>query len=105
VGVGLGADVAVGSRVGSEQGSAQQGRYGGMHTQVPQQQLHSFPTGQLCANGLHSLTLGIGVGVVATCVADADNARLSAVTNTHVVRSVGIGACDFYCGGSTDCQC
>ena len=86
----LGNGVAVGSCVGSEQGSAQQGRYGGMHTHVPQQQLHSLPTGQSCASGLHSLTVEIGVGVVATCVADADNARLSAVTSTHVARSVSI---------------
>jgi len=34
-----------------------------MHTQVPQQQMHSFPTGQSFANGLHSVTPGIGVGV------------------------------------------
>jgi hypothetical protein len=70
-----------------------------MHTQVPQQQLHSFPTGQLCADGLHSLRVAIGVGVVATWVADADNARLSTVTNTHVGRSVGIGECDFTASG------
>jgi hypothetical protein len=70
-----------------------------MHTQVPQQQLHSLPIGQSCASGLHSLTVGIGVGVVATCVADADNARPSAVTNTHVRRSVSIGECDFTATG------
>ena len=65
-----------------------------MHTQVPQQQMHSCPTRQLSSDGLHSLMVGIGVGVVAACMADADNARISGVTNTHVVRSVGIGECD-----------
>ena len=57
-------EVGVGSGVAIEHGSAQHGKYGGMQTHVPQQQLHSFPTGQLSGvDGLHSLTIGIGVGV------------------------------------------
>jgi len=105
VGIGVGVMVGVGTCVGSEQGSAQHGRYGGMQTHVPQQQLHCFPTGQSCADGLHASTVGSGVGVVTPCVAEADNERVSAVTNTHVVRSVGIGELRCYCDGSTDCQC
>ena len=60
---GVGVAVGVGSGVGAEHGRAQHGKYGGMQTHVPQQQLHSFPAGQLFAVGLHSFKVGIGAGV------------------------------------------
>lgn len=65
-----------------------------MHTQVPQQQLHCFPAGQLSADGLHSLTIGMGVGVVTACVADEEHARISAARKTRMVRSVSITKAD-----------
>ena len=84
----MGVGVGVGGGVWSEQGSAQHGRYGGMHTQVPQQQLHSFPTGQLFAVGLHSPTVGIGVGVAVVASADEQTASTSASTSMDDVRTV-----------------
>jgi hypothetical protein len=78
VGVGAGVD----SWVGAEQGIAQQGRYGGMHTQVPQQQEHSFPAGQSSADGLHSLTGGAGVGM-AEGVSVSATAVVAAGSQSH----------------------
>ena len=78
VGNGVGVIVGVGTGVGSKQGSAQHGRSGGMHTQVPQQQLHCFPTGQSFACGLHSLTVGKGVGAAIGAEIPGAHAQLPA---------------------------
>jgi len=60
-----------------------------MHTQLPQQQLHCFPTGQLSgADGLHSLTGGIGVAVGVVAPAVEINGSTIASTSTDVVRMV-----------------
>jgi hypothetical protein len=94
----VGVGVGVGGGVWSEQGSAQHGKYGGMHTQVPQQQLHSFPTGQLFADGLHSLTIGLGVGIGVVASADEQTASTNASTSRDEVRTITTGTC--YSNGS-----
>jgi hypothetical protein len=99
VGVVLGVGVGVGVGIGDKQGSAQQGRYGGMHIHVPQQQSHSVPTGHSDDDGLHSLTVGSGVGVAVVASADERTASISASTRMDDVRT-GITTCACYSNGS-----
>ncbi len=70
-----------------------------MHTQVPQQHVHSFPTGQSDNDGLHSLTIGIGVGVGVVASADEQTVSISPNTTADEVRA-RITTCACYSKGS-----